>query len=128
MSNGVTTVLCGAHAELKSAVQGFEEMKALVMTPAIGSMHVQQGVAVASSVVLVVQGSTNEDTVSMATHWDIVPEGGGLVKVTVVAEGMGHGGGDECSGHNRRVGLEPWMSVVPGQRPRTVAIAPQAAD
>ena len=46
MSNGVTSVLCGAHTELKSAVQGFEEMKAHVMAPAIGSMHVQQGVAV----------------------------------------------------------------------------------
>jgi hypothetical protein len=67
MSIGVTAVLCGAHAKIKSAVQGFEEMKARLMTLAIGSMHVQQGVAVASRVVLVVPGSTREDAVSMAT-------------------------------------------------------------
>ena len=65
MSNVVTWVLCGAHRELKSAVDGFEELKARVMTPAIGSMHVQQDMTVASKVVLAEPGSTKEHSVSM---------------------------------------------------------------
>lgn len=91
MSDGVRSVLSGAHAELKSAVQGFEQMKALVVTPAIGSMHVQQqGVAVASSIVLVVPGSPHEDTV-MGRRRDTVCNGEGLVDATVLAERMAGG-------------------------------------
>ena len=63
-------------------------MKARVMSPAVGSMHVQQGVAVASRVVLAGPGSTKEDAVSMSMRRDTVPEGADLVEATVVAEGM----------------------------------------